>query len=89
MIIGDLHPFRPGVGPYETYPPLVIDADRVLSGTVILQGLKRVARRRAQVAEFVGGIEHGELSLRAGRTKSAGKPFGGLLPAAIPSVILS
>ena len=48
--------------PDETYAPLIVDADRVLSLPVGLQGFEPVAGRDAQVAEHSGLIQETKLS---------------------------
>jgi hypothetical protein len=38
MVIDDLDAFGIAAGPHEAQPPLVVDPDRVLPGTITLQG---------------------------------------------------
>src|SRR5207237_5639411 len=51
VIVNDFDILGAVVAPHETYPPLIIDADRMLAPAVSLQGFKTIARRRAQVAQ--------------------------------------
>jgi hypothetical protein len=49
-------------GPFETDPPLIVDADAVLAGPVASQFLQAVARRNSEVVECYGGVEDEESS---------------------------
>jgi hypothetical protein len=51
MVIHDFHLLRISAAPNETNPPLVIDADAVLAGTIAFQGFQPVARRRKQISQ--------------------------------------
>src|SRR3990172_5602435 len=62
VIVHDLHLLRPGVGPDEAQPPLVVDADAVLPGAIALQRFEPICRRCAQIPQLRGVIEHLELA---------------------------
>ena len=64
MVVLDDDVLRSGIGPDETDPPLVVDADAVLSRSIACQSLQPVPRwyaesieigRRVQVMEFSVG----------------------------------
>lgn len=61
MVVCDFNLVGIGPGLGETNAPLVVDADAVLPGAATLQGLKPVARRKAEEGEFDGGIDQLEL----------------------------
>jgi len=72
---------------YEAEPPLLVDADAVLSLAIPRERLNAVAGRRPQVAKIGRGVEVAQFP-RATLTRSAGKPFG-LSPLKTASVVLS
>lgn len=43
--------------PDETYPPLVIDADRMLAGAIALQGFEPIAWGRVGVLQLYSRIK--------------------------------
>jgi hypothetical protein len=45
MVVDDLDMLRPLLRPVEADPPLIVDANAVLSGPVSLQELQSVSRR--------------------------------------------
>jgi hypothetical protein len=49
------------VGPGEADPPLVVDADAVLTPPITAKLLKPVARRRAQILKRLGSVQDEEL----------------------------
>ena len=51
MAVNDLHLLPYGVGPHEADPPLVIDPDAVLSGTIALDCFEPVAGRSPEVLD--------------------------------------
>jgi len=57
MVISNLDIEGIAVLPAETNPVLVIDSDAVLSGTISLQGLQTVRRRRCQIAKLLRAID--------------------------------
>jgi hypothetical protein len=61
MIIHNFNVVRVFATPAEAYPPLVIDADAVLSGAVAFQGFQAVAGRQGQVAQFARTVKLREL----------------------------
>ncbi len=62
MVADDLNLFRAAVAPYETNPPLVIDADRMLPSTVAFERLKPIARWLTQIVQRAGIIEQQQLT---------------------------
>ena len=64
MVVHDLNFARTRRGPHETYPPLVIDPDAVLTDSASLEGLQPVARRHSKLVEFVDGIQQPQLDER-------------------------
>jgi len=50
--------------PDEAYPPLVIDADRVLPLPISSQRFKPIARGHTQIAEYAGLIQKTKLPQR-------------------------
>src|SRR5690625_6710676 len=53
VIVNDLHLLRSGVRPYEADPPLVVDPDAALTGTVAFQCFEPGARRDTEVVEHL------------------------------------
>jgi hypothetical protein len=49
------------VAPHKTDPPLIIDADAVLTSTIAMEHFQPLAGRRTQVRQLDRGIEHVEL----------------------------
>ena len=92
MVVGYLHFGRTWVGPDETDPIPVVDANAVLPASVPGQSFKPVAGRYAEVAQYSGGIELIQLSLshapNSGRTgpprRSSVAPVEDVLGATIP-----
>src|SRR5580704_15736563 len=62
VIVDNLHVFGTRIGPPEHDPPLIIDADRVLTRQIALKSFKAVARRRVQGLEKDGGVHHNQFS---------------------------
>lgn len=62
MVIHYLDLSRPGIYPNEADTPLVVDPDAVLANPVALQRFQAVARRRTQVSQFGGSVEHQQLA---------------------------
>ena len=62
MVVDDLNLFRAAIAPYETNPPLVIDADRMLSLTVAFERLKPIAGWLTQIIQRAGIIEQQQLT---------------------------
>jgi hypothetical protein len=60
MVIHDLDVQRPGRSfrPLEANPPLPVDADAELPGTIALQSLKVVARQGAQIVQAGCGLQN-------------------------------
>jgi len=62
MVIHEFHLLRIALTPDEAYPPLVIDADAVLSGPAAFQGFQPVARRCQQIAQLPCPVQELELA---------------------------
>jgi hypothetical protein len=62
VIVDYLHIFGTRFGPPEHNPPLIIDADRVLTRQIALKRFKAVAGRRVQGLKKGGGIHHNQFS---------------------------
>lgn len=50
------------IDPAEAYAPLVIDSNAVLALAAALQSLQAIPRRRSQVGQDRGSVEHLQLS---------------------------
>jgi hypothetical protein len=74
MVVHHLDLLRFTVPPYETDPILVVNPDAVLPLPVAGEGLKVIARKRAQVIESLGCVKLRELALRD--PGNASKPAG-------------
>lgn len=64
MVVHDLHVGWSGGGPSKTDPPLVVDANTVLSLSIAFERLQPVLGRRGEVAKLMSAIKHFELSSR-------------------------
>lgn len=62
MIINNLDLEGIAVSPPKTDPPLVIDANTVLTGAIALELLQAIAGRDAEIVELLGGVHQPELS---------------------------
>src|SRR5436309_15057478 len=51
MVIDDFHLLRVAAVPHKAYPPLVIDADAVLSFPCALECFQPIARRHLQIPQ--------------------------------------
>jgi hypothetical protein len=61
VILADLYLVSAVGTPDEADPPLVVDADAVLSVPVSPEQLEPIARRASEVLEARGGIDHEKL----------------------------
>jgi len=64
VIIRDLDLERVISTPSETYSPLFVDPDRVLSFAIPFETLKPIARRRAKIPQRVSVIQHPKFAQR-------------------------
>jgi hypothetical protein len=64
VVVHYLDLLRPAVVPGEADPILVIDPDAVLALPIAAEGLKVIARERAEVLESLRRVELSELALR-------------------------
>lgn len=60
-VVDDLDDLGAGVSPYEADPPLLVDADAVLAGSIASQCFEPVVGRDPQVIEGLGGIQQDKL----------------------------
>jgi hypothetical protein len=67
MVISDLNLKRAPLLPQETEPPLVVNADTVLSCTAPFESFEAIGRRCPQIVEHLGGIEHRQIAQCTGR----------------------
>jgi hypothetical protein len=65
VIVDDFDGMRLALLPDKADPPLVVDADRMLPGPVASQGLKPVARRRAQIIQPASRMQQKQLAADA------------------------
>jgi len=64
MVVDDLDILGACSGPAKADPVLVVDADRMLSGTVAFERLEPVARRDSQVVQPTGDLQLTQLAPR-------------------------
>jgi hypothetical protein len=62
MIVDDLNIEGIAIFPHEAYSVLVVDPYGVLTLSVVLERVQAIIGRHRQVLQFVGRIEHPELS---------------------------
>src|SRR5262245_44513015 len=62
MIIGDFDLVGAISHPHKTNPPLIVEPDTMLSGSISFQLLQSVSGRCQQVFEIGGAVEHSQLS---------------------------
>lgn len=62
MVVHDLDIVSVLSPPSETQPPLIVDADTVLSFSGSLERLEPVGGRNGQIDQILGIVEHPELS---------------------------
>jgi hypothetical protein len=60
MVVGDFDVVGVAIAPDEAKPPLVIDADAVLSAPIILQRLQMVALGQPQIGKALGLVQLGQ-----------------------------
>jgi hypothetical protein len=61
MIVDDFDVRRPGGGPSEHSPPLIVDPDRMPPGGISTEGLKSISGRDSHVAQHSGVIQLNKL----------------------------
>ena len=64
MVVDDLYAIDSSVGPDKADPVFVIDANRVLSSTIALEGLQSVARRNFEIFQSLRYIKLLEFTKR-------------------------
>ena len=64
MVIDDFRTMSAILKPHETYPPLIVNTDAVLSLSVVLQRLKTIPRRHSQAVQLCCGVQLKKLSTR-------------------------
>src|SRR4051794_9012561 len=61
VIVRDLDVPCRSLAPFKTYPPLIVDADAVLSTPVAVQSFQPVTGRHPQIVELFGRVQGQEL----------------------------
>ena len=77
MIVDDFHAFGPSVAPDEADPPLVVDANAVLTGAASFQKFEPVDGWSCQIHELFRLVDLAQLPLRHSldvRTEPTSKP---------------
>jgi hypothetical protein len=64
MVIDDFNVMHIPLNPFEAYPPLIVDADAVLTGAVTLERFQAISRRNPQIFEPGSAGQKFELSPR-------------------------
>jgi hypothetical protein len=64
VVVNDLNLLWASVGPPETDPPLVVDPDAVLAGSIALQLLQPVAGRHTKLVDRNGRADLAQLAQR-------------------------
>ena len=62
MVVYDLDIVRIAIRPSEANPPLIVDPNAVLAGTIAFELLQPVPRWNAKVIEGFGSIDHSQLA---------------------------
>src|ERR1700730_17487230 len=62
VMVDYLHVFGTRIGPSEHDPPLIVDADRVLTRQIALKSFKAVAGWRVPGLKKGGGVHHNQFS---------------------------
>ena len=78
MVIGDFDAVGAAIPPDEADPPLIVDADAVLAGTIAFQGFQPIAGRGLQVQEVRRRVNH--VQFTQGNLGDSGKPPGSAIP---------
>jgi len=67
MIVHDLDVFSPLIRPTKAEAKLIVNADAVLTSTVLFQGFQSIARRNPQIAELTRDLQLPQLASSDGR----------------------
>jgi hypothetical protein len=62
MIVDYFYVFRPCISPPKDDPPLIIDADRMLTSQIALERLQSIARRDPKVAQSASAVDLDKLA---------------------------
>ena len=62
MVVDDFDMRRSSLIPDETYPPLIVDPDRVLSLPIRFQGFKSIAWGNTKIAEYPSLVQKTKFS---------------------------
>ena len=62
MIISDFDVFCESIRPAKADPPLIIDANAILTGTIAFEGLKVIAGWNVQILKAISDFELPEFS---------------------------
>jgi hypothetical protein len=66
VVVYDFHIPRIAPGPSEANAPLIVDSYAVLALAVPIQRLEMISRRRPEVIQVLGIVQHSQLSPRGG-----------------------
>src|ERR1700722_1393607 len=62
VVVDDFHVPCRAFAPFEANPPLIVDADTLLSAPVTVQSFEAIARRQAQIVELFSGVDGEKLA---------------------------
>jgi hypothetical protein len=65
VVVDDFHVPCRAFAPFEANPPLIVDADTLLSAPVTVQSFEAIARRQAQIVELYSGVDGEKLAPHA------------------------
>jgi len=57
MIVANFHVISVPVAPYKTYPPLIVNANAMLSFPIAFESFQPVARKDRQIFQNLGSIQ--------------------------------
>jgi hypothetical protein len=60
MVVSDLDLIGIPGAPSETDTKLVVDPDRIMASSIVLEQVQSIAWRRSQILELMRGIDHCE-----------------------------
>ena len=62
VIVNNRHVVRVGACPHEADPPLIVDANAMLAGSLAFQLFEPISRKRTQIVETLRGIDREQLT---------------------------
>src|SRR5262245_40397102 len=75
VVVGNLYFVSIPTMPSEADTKLIVNADRILADSIILQCMQPIARRGLEVLKLMRGLDHGQLPA-CGRQDGRWKAFG-------------